>query len=648
MGGDRSALEALFQEERRSAVRAMNRALVAYERDPSRKDLLQDLFRNAHSLKGAAQAMGDQALATRCHQLEESLTVLRRAGADPEHFGRLYDQLDGLAGEAPPRTPVDTPDVETPHALRTDPPVDKDGPSKWLRVPPARLDEALRQADTLLLAAQLVETSAARRAADLVGDLADKRATHALRYASAALGDTLRGLRMAPFAEACEGLERVARDVAASLGKIVRLTLRHEDVELDRAVLHALHQPLVHLVRNAVHHGIEEPGRREAGAKPRAGTVEISATLTGGNVVVAVRDDGAGADLPALRREAAARGIPAPGNDQDALDLVFQPGLSTASSVSEVSGRGVGLDAVRASVERIGGAVSVDSVPGSGLTVRLTVPLTMSTTQALLVAVNAEVLALPLYAVRRVASLKRADLPVVEGTPALPTPEGPAPLRLLSAMLGWPPPAPSGEQVVVVLVTDGRQQVGLVVDALLGHRDIVVAGLGPRLSGAPTMLGATPLEDGRPALVLNAAVLVRTALRVTRGGLPQPESAPVLRRRILLAEDSAATRALERMILEAAGYEVVEARDGAEAWAHLQGSRVDAVLTDVDMPGLSGIELCGRIRADVRLRGVPVVLLTSLASEKDRRLGLEAGADAYHSKGAFDQGQLLETIERLL
>ena len=464
------------------------------------------------------------------------------------------------------------------------------------------------------------------------------------------LDSGVRSLRMVPFAEAGDGLERIVRDMALAAGKEVEFKLVGHEVELDRAVAERLKDPLLHLVRNAVDHGIEAPPERAAAGKPPAGLITVSASLKGAQVEIAVTDDGRGLNRARIREEARARGLPEFADDRDLLALVFHPGLSTARALTTVSGRGVGLDVVKSQVNALHGTVGLESVAGTGTTFALTVPLTVTLIRALLVESAGRTFALATTQVMGLRRLVPTEVRNVGGREMLAAPQGLLPLVSLAAALGLPAPRRErGQGGFVVLVEAGTSRVAFVVDELCAEQDLVVTGLGRRLRRVPNVAGCALVEDGGIALILSAAELAESALQAPAGRPLVTAAAPeVARKRLLVADDSVTTRTLEKTILEEAGYEVSLAADGHQAWRILQKEAIDLVVADVEMPGMDGITLTETLRHSAALRRIPVVLVTSLSSDKDRARGMEAGADAYIVKSGFDRGGLLEAVGQLL
>ncbi|MCY1036944.1 response regulator [Corallococcus sp. BB11-1] len=469
----------------------------------------------------------------------------------------------------------------------------------------------------------------------------------ALFQSSTGLDDEVRRARMLPFEEGCTGLERAARDVAHGMGRRVRMEIHGGGLDLDRSLLQSLREPLLHLVRNAVAHGLEAPEERARHGKPEEGRVVLSARLRGNRVEVAVEDDGRGLDLEALRERARARGLDVPDEDEEAARLVFLPGLSTAAKVTAVSGRGVGLDVVRAQVEALRGSVEVAFKAGQGTRFTLDVPLTLSTLRVLLVDVGGQVLALASEGVDRLLRLSPSDVREVEGRMSWVTPDALVPLASLAGVLELPAGPPRARPAAVVL-SAGTAQAALVVDEVIAEQEVLVRSLGSRVKRARHVAAAAVLPDGRMALLLNPASLVRAA-----GGRPSTQFFPTpkeqaVRRRVVLADDSPTTRMLEQSILEGAGYDVTACADGAEAWEQLQAGGADALVLDVEMPRMDGFSVTEAVRASPRFGRVPVVLVTSREKPEDKARGLQAGASAYIVKSAFDPTSLLETLRRLL
>jgi two-component system chemotaxis sensor kinase CheA len=374
--------------------------------------------------------------------------------------------------------------------------------------------------------------------------------------------------------------------------------------------------------------------------------------LRGAQVEVAVADDGRGLDLDALRRQVRQRGLPEPADDRELARLVFLPGLSTARLITDVSGRGVGLDVVKSRVESLHGTVELSFTAGRGTHFTLAVPLTLTTLRALLVRAGGQTFAFVGTNVLKLVRVAAGDLRPIEGRDMLSLGGKPLPVASLADTLGLPARAAGVPgKALALVVAAGEKRMAFVADEFLAEQEVVVKKLGARIRRVPHVSGATILPSGQIALVLNAANLVRSALaqgpaRALAGA--RDAAAPKAKKRLLLAEDSVTTRTLEKSILEAAGYEVTAVPDGAAAWQFLQERGADLLVSDVEMPRMDGFQLTEAVRGSKRFPDLPVVLVTARQTEADKARGIAVGANAYLTKSAFDQKNLLETIAQLL
>jgi chemotaxis protein histidine kinase CheA/ActR/RegA family two-component response regulator len=454
--------------------------------------------------------------------------------------------------------------------------------------------------------------------------------------------------RTVPVGTVTGRLHRAVRDTAKAGGKDVAWLVDGEDTELDRAVLHQLTDCLVHIVRNAVDHGIEAPAERVAAGKAERAVVRLTARNVGSEVVISVTDDGHGIDVDRLRERAAAAGIAVAGLDEHEIrQLVFCSGLSTATTVSETSGRGVGLDVVRENVERLRGRVELLSVTGEGTEFRIVVPVAAAVVPCLVVCAGSQRFAVPLASVR--STQAAGGMTRAQGVDRVWVGDSIVPLASLAATLG----VGDGDEGPIIVVGGRRGDAAYRVSSIGGQRDVMVAGLGPFVPKLPLVAGATVEADGSVLFVLDGEALAAGGVAPARGATAGPvrEAAPAPRRRVtvLVADDSLPVRELQRSILEDAGYRVVVAEDGAHAVELLAEHPVDLVLTDVDMPRLDGFGLARAIRArEDDLANLPIVLLTARSDPDDRAAGLDAGADEYIVKRDFDEAALLAAVERLV
>lgn len=459
--------------------------------------------------------------------------------------------------------------------------------------------------------------------------------------------------RLLPVATVYNALPRAVRDLAQATGKEVRLELVGENVELDRRVLELVEAPLLQLVRNAVDHGLEDPDERARTGKHTQGLVEVRAETVGGEVRLVVADDGRGMEPQHLRKRAIELGLldaeaAAQIDDAEALELIFLPGFTTAATLTEISGRGVGLDVVRANVAECGGQLRVEALPKSGTRIILTLPLTLATTRVLMVRVERQLLALPASACRGVTWVRRAELQNLEGYPTIEREGASLVVVSLAERLGIAERAPfqRGGRVPAVLVGSAERPLALLVDALLDECEVVVKPLGPLLGRQRWYGGAIQLGNGELVLLVNPALLAHSSH--TARPILEPTTKTNVRPRLLVVDDSFTTRELIRSMLVAAGYEVEAAVDGVDGLEKLRGAAFDLVVSDIEMPRMDGFQLAASVKNGEAGLALPVLLVSSLASDEDRRRGLAAGASAYLVKSQFSQESLLDVVTQLL
>ncbi|MDB5079905.1 MAG: CheA signal transduction histidine kinase [Chloroflexi bacterium] len=507
-----------------------------------------------------------------------------------------------------------------------------------------------------------------------------ERKSYNLRFASAAdeLRQNMLGIRMLPLDTIFGRFARPIRDLAFERGKEVKFSLSGGSIEVDKRILEQVADPLIHLLRNSVDHGLESPQERLAAGKPPEGSLKLAASQKGNRVLIEISDDGRGINPADLRKAAVAKGFlnqagAAALTDEAALDLIYRNGFSTRAQADDISGRGVGLDLVQHNVKRLNGRISITTGPGQGTTFQIEIPLTLATIDALIVGVSGQLFALPSTMVSGTFRGSRGDLQTVEGHPVMRIRGQLMPVIPLANLLQLPPAEDLASSAYArynqdfihgVLVGTGASGVEntqrficFEVDSFIDEREVVVKGLGSFLENTPTIAGVTVLGADSLALILDAFSLVQTVRQGNSVYLTRPSTGfntntPIMAQRryhtILVVDDSLATRELERSILETAGFKVETARDGLEALKICREHRPDLVLTDVEMPNMDGFRLSMAIKQDDRLRDLPVIIVSSRDSDEDRRKGLDAGAQAYIVKGQFEQNKLLDTISRLL
>ena len=656
-----------FHEEVARRLDEMEAALLAIESGHQSPGMIDLMFRNVHTIKGTAGMFGLEDVTAVAHAVEDILAIVRDRGTFPPDLldpvlhatgvvrarvngadvpvdallGELTAALAGLTGAGPagpaqeaipavvgPRIPVDHVGEPAPTGRIGSGPIPE---QRSVRVAPAKIDHLLDVIGEAIQDGRRLAYALGAEA-DLAEGLVDALGASARTLDE--LKDTAITMRTLPLAAIARPLPRAVRDMARATGKEVEFTVSGGDTELDRVILESLAEPLTHLLRNAVAHGIEPPGDRAQAGKPVRGRVELRAMSRGALVEIMVADDGRG-----ISQDVADRAQ----REGSLTEVLAQAGYSTAEEVTELAGRGVGLDAVKSYALSLGGAFEIRSQPGLGMEVILLLPLALALLDVLLFERGGAVFGVPLAAVEEVVNVSQTA--TIQGHLSLNVRGRPLPVADVAVMLGAQAPPLSSRPQALVISVPGRR-VGVVCDALLGEEEVVVKPLGPLLAGVGGYLGAAILGDGRVALLVEPSALARgRADHVVRPAVTRPAEVP----RILVVEDSFTVRELQRSILEAAGYQVVTARDGAEGLRIVgRDPLIKLVITDLEMPELDGLELTRAIRADPARSSLPVVIVTSHGSEEDQRKGVAAGADAYMAKRNFDQQALLATVERLV
>ena len=651
----------IFREESLERVERMASTLLAAEPEGGDAEAIAQLFRDAHSIRGSAGMFGLDQIGALAGAMEDVLSRSRESGVlSPREIPALLGGADAIraavaddlaaaspaasaalraldgglaaAGSSPVSAPRAAPD---------------DGPSPvpevigrrtaaepTLRVRAEKVDRLLANVGEAALHGRRLEhlIAGAPKADDAVREELERGQTLV-----ADLQEAVLDLRTLPLKTVVGGLARAVRDAAAEVGREARLELTGTDTPLDRSILDGIGDALVHLVRNAVFHGIEPADEREARGKPRTGTIRIDAQPRGGLVAVTCSDDGRGVSEALLAR------VP-PGDSL--AELLAEPGFSTAGGVSALAGRGVGLDAVKHHVEGLGGLLEVSSEPGAGTAVTLLVPLTLAVVTVLLIQRGLQVFAVPLSGVDR--AVRGGEAHQLHGRRALELDGATVPLGDLADSIGMDAPALRSDCPVVIVVS-GARRAAVECDRLLGDREIVVKSLGPLLASAAGYLGAAILDDGAVALLLDPAHLVRGAAHAPQARRAADPSVARASPKILVVDDQFTVRELERTILEAAGYRVRTAEDGRAALVLLdQEPDIECVVSDVEMPRMDGLDLLEAIRARPQHSTLPVIIVSASDSDEALERGAEAGADAWVVKSEFEQEALLETVGRLI
>ncbi|HEX6458937.1 MAG TPA: hybrid sensor histidine kinase/response regulator [Thermoleophilaceae bacterium] len=764
-------LLATFADQAKEQLQTINERLLSLEEaeGDEKGPLLEEIFREAHSLKGASRAVDLGRVEAVAHKLESLFSVIQKGEleADAEVFDLAYKALDaltalveeGLAGTpadvdvdalcdalvsaaeagvagggsqvAEPEAPAAEakPEPKPEPAADQSPVTSHQSPAKPKPKAKPQADETVRVATSKLdaLMAQVGELLAARIGAEhrmaevrslfeamldieeswrksrpartlelaLEGDqgaLADAR--HLVEFLESSdekmrdvcnglgelrrkfeadsrrmaqvttdLQDDVRRTRMLPVSTIFDTFPRMVRDMTRELSKEVKLTIEGGETEVDKQVLEQLRSPLTHMVRNSVDHGMEMPDAREAAGKPREGKVVLRAFQRAADLVIEVVDDGAGIDVEKVKAKAIEKGLITAENaegmtEREALWLIFRSGFSTKQEVTDLSGRGVGMDVVREHIERLHGMIDVESTLGEGSTFTLSVPLSVATTRCLLVEAGDQTFGIPITNVERIVRLSAEDIGHTEGHEAIRIDERPMALMRLGDVLGVPTEVSEAVNQPAIILGSADRRAAFLVDGLLGAQEIATKTLPKPLVRVRHIAAATIVGTGEVVPILNVLDLLRASAKSAPAVAPRTagsevkkgaaKAEPAEKQSILVVDDSVTIRTFEKALLEAAGYDVTAASDGLEAWHFLQKKSCDLIVSDVEMPNMTGFELTEKVRGDQRLKGMPLVLVTTLSSDEDRKRGIDAGADAYVIKGSAEQDHLLETVRRLI
>lgn len=746
-------LAATFKVEAEEHIQAISSGLLEIEKtlDVERqKEIIETIFREAHSLKGAARSVNRKDIEAVSQSLESVFASLKRREitSSPELFDLLNRAIDSLrklssstevepgtseaslnreliqsleaaakGGTLPssqaPITPA--PEVEQP------PSEDTAISTETVRISVARLSSLLLQTEEFLSA----KMAASQRVADLrnastmlnlwnkewakvspesrgyqqllksrndlsLQDRTDAEFTKLVEFldwssdhvrsldtnlkklAAAArsesyltgsmvdsLLENMRSVLMLPFSSLLEIFPKFVRDLSRAQRKEVNLVVQGKDIEIDRRVLEEMKDPLIHLVRNCIDHGIETPKERQQSNKPPQGTITISVSQESSErVEIVISDDGTGINIAAVKSAAVKHGIISQEeanklSEQESLWLIFQSGVTTSSIITDISGRGLGLAIVYEKVQKLGGEVFVETAPDIGVTCRILLPLTLATFRGVLVRAGQQVFVVPTVNVEQVVRVKKDDIKTVENKEAIELDGRAVPLVWLddALELSMENKGENDSQFILAFVVDSTEnRIAFGVNEVLNEQEVLVKSLGENLSRVRNIGGATVLPTGEVVPIISVPDLMKSAFKFP--GAPARVAVSVeeakVTRKILVVEDSITTRVLLKNILDSAGYDAKTAVDGIDAFNVLKAEDFDLVVSDIDMPRMDGFNLTAKIRADKKLAELPVVLVTALESRDDQERGMEAGANAYIVKSSFDQSNLLDTIRRLI
>jgi two-component system chemotaxis sensor kinase CheA len=711
-----------FKVEAAEHIKAIESGLIEMEQSSDigkRAQIIESVFREAHSLKGAARAVQATDIEAICQSLETLFASWKDTANAPtrESLDTLHQTLDRLSALVPSEKADSPRPIPVEDSLTTQkPPL-----METIRISAPKLNALLLQIEELVSAKQVARQRVAelREIHDLVrtwrsewskvqgaartlkraqagksggnGRTArlpemtrvlefnewssgfvqsleaavvklETAAEHDRRAREGMIDNLLEDAKqvlMLPASSFLKTFPKFVRDLSRDQGKETELRIEGGGIEVDRRILEEMRDPIIHLLRNSVDHGIEKPDERERKKKPRRATITLAvAQKEGGKVEILLSDDGAG--ISPAKVQAAALKLGVISEDQletldprEALSLIFRSGVSTSPTITNISGRGLGLAIVREKIEQLGGTVSIETEPDWGTTFRMVLPMTLSTFRGVVVRVDDHVFVIPASRVERAMRVHRDEIQSVENRETILVDGGPVSLVRLHDVLeltAKPSAVSGGSFVHAVVLAFHEKRIAFTVDEILSEQEVLVKSLGPQLARVRNVAAATILASGKVAPILNAADLMQSAVKSGGVRRTDAQSEEVLPRQksILVAEDSITARTLLKNILETAGFRVKTAVDGVDALTSLKTDDFDLVVSDVDMPRMNGLDLTARIRADKKLSEIPVVLVTALESQEDRERGIEVGANAYIVKKSFEQGNLLDAVRRLV
>ena len=710
-----------FVEEARDHIRQLSEGITELGRGGASHDTINALFRSAHTIKGSARMLKLLPITETAFQVEEVLGKLRDTSLTytptlgpllQQAIDQLATLVDVLAGTGDPgslpavdaalvaalmqastgvgpATTTPQPTASTDNAEQSAPPAPTPAPAAveprlsttdTVRVRLTKLDELIKlMGEVVSSHVRLQQRQADLRALEHAAAQHDAGLAQQLRRFAQALRDDVQSqamlinelhdktlaMRMLPLAIVFEPAAHLVRDLGRSVGKQIDCTVRGADIELDRQMIDQLTDPFIHLIRNAVDHGIEPPELRAARGKPAVGTLTLSACQDGNWVLLEVSDDGGGIALDQVRDKAIKKGFITPEkaaalSDRGLIDLIFLPGLSTNHIITDLSGRGVGMDVVKECVlNELHGIISVDTRAGVGTTFSLRLPLSLAMMRMLLVEVQGLPFAINAQYVGELLRLPTEALMLVAGRQAVIIRNEFVPVVRLAELLAIPPkrtPSPrqgstTDTNLLMLVLRVDNQALAVCVDALLDEHDMVIKALPAHLKHLPLLSGMVLTGHNELASVLHAPALLDAA-RQARGESVRAEAThhqgDVSTYHVLVVDDSLNTREIERDVLQAYGYQVTLAEDGLDGLNKALANDFDAVLTDVEMPHMDGFTLTARLRQETKYQTKPIIIITSREKDEDKRRGIQVGADAYIVKGDFDRSNLVDTLKSLL
>ncbi|MGM0568830.1 MAG: hybrid sensor histidine kinase/response regulator [Elusimicrobiota bacterium] len=703
----------VFKPEAKEYIQKLNENLLALEKNPADEAAVDELLRAGHALKGSSAMVGFTDIAKIAHEAESAVNEIKESNIEDissvssalfECFDTVELILSGESvdvnevisglkkavremsnGEVPKEeneknnSAAEVKDKNSSSKVKT-PSLDTDD---TVRVSVDKVNELMNLVGVMLLNWQKLQNYSLnlRREIESLASFDSPEIAEAkkklLKMAKSykenvkvldstvnMLQDVVMGIRMLPVSTVFSLLPRVIHDIANEYNKKVDVEINGENTELDKRMIENLKDPLIHIIRNAIYHGIESPEQRREKGKKECGKIILSAYQQGDRVCVEVSDDGKGIDGELIKQAAVRKGFLKEEDAEklgagDALQLIFDPGFSSRDEADDISGRGVGLDLVKKNIEEnLAGQVLVKTSVDGGTSFTLILPLTLLINSGLLVETGGQTFVFLVNAVETVAYIKSEQIRSVEGEPAIKIRGYTVPLLALDEVLKMERKGGSTfeqPELPVIVINHAGRKLAFAVNHLIGQRDVVIKTLKKPIGKMKNIAGVTILENGAPAVILHIPDLIEEAKTKTSffaGTAPEEKSAErkSKMKKIIIAEDSATTRNLEKSILESSGFEVEAAVDGMQAYKKIKDKdgKYDLLITDINMPNLDGLDLCRKIKNDEKLKALPVIIVSSLGEEEDKKRGLEVKADAYIVKSEFRQRKLIETIERLI
>lgn len=693
----------IFAREAEEHLQILRKGLLALEKEAFSAERIHELLRSGHTLKGSARLVGLEELGQVAHLIEDIFKSLETGERliNPELIDVLFlgtDAVEALIAQAHSAGDISVNVEQVLTALETGAMPESKSVSNALikensdhieletvRTSVVKLDQLVNLMGEILISQRLFDERG-RNLRGLMGRIEtfmgglrkaenyrtvkgildnfsqlsaelDRDTVH-LEYLVRELHGSAMELRMLPLSAITEDLEVMARSLAREQGKNLQLDIIGKEVELDRMMLEALKPMLLHMLRNAVDHGLESPEERQRAQKTLVGRIELTARYELGLVRLVMRDDGSGIDPVTIRRIAQERGVISAEearlmSDEEAVYLILRPGFSTREFITDVSGRGVGMDVVKSNIDRVKGNLVIHSTPGQGTEMILHLPLTMAVINSLAIDCEGETYAVPLHYVTEILRLREEDIFTQGAREVVRVRDRMLPLFDLATLLGIPRQASTNrlQRITVMVLNFREQQVAFTISESYGTQELVAKNLGKQLKRVRFFSGATVLADGTPALIMSVPDLFTASIQGSGTQLRKDFASHREKSRkgnLLVVDDSITTRTMEKNILETHGFSVTLAVSGEDALEKLRSGKFDLMISDVEMPGISGFELTRRVRSMENTQDLPVIIVSSLASDEHRRTGIEVGAQAYIVKGKFDQGTLLETVEALI